>query len=70
MVASTVIGKPQFEVKLSRLQPPSPHLASSSVTFMSLYQYFSHLATITVKLQKVSLDIVAVHEMITEVKMI
>ena len=37
---------------------------------MSLYQYLSHLAGIKVKLQKASLDIVAVHDMITEVKMI
>ena len=42
------------------------------VTFMSIYQYLSHLTGITVKLQKASHDIVAAHDMITdtEVKMI
>ena len=37
------------------------------VTFMTVYQYLSHLAGITVKLQKTTLDIVAAHEMVAEV---
>ena len=38
------------------------------VVFMSLYQYLSHLAGITVQLQKSSLDIIKAHNMIEEVK--
>ena len=34
---------------------------------MTVYQYLSHLAGITVKLQKTTLDIVAAHEMVAEV---
>ena len=63
MVASTVTGEAQLVVA-------SITSFGFIVTFMSLYQYLSHLAGITVKLQKASLDIVAAHDMITEVKMI
>ena len=37
------------------------------VTFISVYQYLSHLSGITVKLQKATLDNVAAHEMVAEV---
>ena len=37
------------------------------VVFMAVYQYLSHLAGITVKLQRAALDIVEAHGMITEV---
>ena len=37
------------------------------VVFLTVYQYLSYLAGITVKLQKTTLDIVEAHEMITEV---
>ena len=37
------------------------------VVFMTMYQYLSHLAGITIKLQKTALDIVEAHEMISQV---
>ena len=37
------------------------------VVFLMVYQFLSHLAGITVKLQKTALDIVEAHEMITEI---
>jgi hypothetical protein len=37
------------------------------IGFMTVYQYLSHLAAITVKLQQKALDIVEAHEMIKEV---
>ncbi len=37
------------------------------VVFMTMYQYLSHLAGITVKLQRSALDIVEAHEKISEV---
>ncbi len=37
------------------------------VTFLTVYKYLSHLAGITVKLQKTTVDIVAAHEMVAEV---
>ncbi len=37
------------------------------VVFMTTYQYLSHLAGITVKLQRSALDIVEAHEKISEV---
>ena len=35
---------------------------------MTLYQYFSHLSSITVQLQKWALDIIEAHEEVAEVK--
>ena len=37
------------------------------VVFMTMYQYLAHLAGITVKLQRATIDIVEAHDMITEV---
>ena len=34
---------------------------------MTMYQYLAHLAGITVKLQRATVDIVEAHDMITEV---
>ena len=36
------------------------------VVFMTMYQYLAHLAGITVKLQRATVDIVEAHDMITE----
>ena len=37
------------------------------VVFLSMYQYLSHIAGITVKLQKKTVDIVEAYQMISEV---
>ena len=37
------------------------------VVFMTMYHYLAHLAGITVKLQRATVDIVEAHDMITEV---
>ena len=37
------------------------------ITFMTVYQYLSHLHGITIKLQKTTLDIVDAHKMVAEV---
>ena len=42
-------------------------ILANIVVFMTMYKYLAHLAGITVKLQRITVDIVEAHDMITEV---